>query len=133
MGVSDRLFISGHNDGVLRIWDLSNSTPIKELKDIHTDAITSVALMPDGNRILTNSMDNTLKIIDIRTNKIINSFEDIFNYTNFANNNKAVVAPSGSHALVPTSSGTIAAFDLESGYVVNTFKNDSLTGLNKKD
>lgn len=32
----------------------------------HTDTVTGMALSPDGSYLLTNGMDNTLRIWDIR-------------------------------------------------------------------
>lgn len=52
------------------------------MSEIHKEAITSVAFMPDGNKILTNSIDNTLKIVDMRTYKVLKTIEDAFSYSN---------------------------------------------------
>ena len=71
--------------------------------------------MPDGKKILTNSRDNTLKIIDIRTCEVLKSIDDPFSYSNFSNTNKAIITPNGRLAMVPSSSGYLVIFDLEDG------------------
>jgi autophagy-related protein 16-1 len=50
-----------------------------------------VTFLPDGNKILTNSRDNTLKIIDMRTFEVVKTLEDPFGYSNFSNTNRATV------------------------------------------
>ena len=37
--------------------------------------------MPDGNYILTNSKDNTLKLLDSRTYEVVQTIEDALNYS----------------------------------------------------
>jgi len=43
---------------------------ISEIDGIHTDRITSISLSPDGCNILTNSRDNSLKVISTYTNEV---------------------------------------------------------------
>ena len=93
--------------------------------DIHEDAITSAVFLPDGNQILTNSKDNTLKLIDVRTFQIIQTIEDHINYSNSGGtSNKVAVNSFGNQVLVPSSSGHAVAFDLDSGAYIRTLKND---------
>lgn len=59
--------ISGHLDGKLRFWDFKNNDCVHSISDIHSKQITSISLANDGKTLLTNSRDNTLKLIDTRT------------------------------------------------------------------
>lgn len=52
-------------DNVVYCWDTRKQEVLYEMKG-HTDSITGLALSPDGNHILTNSMDNTLRTWDVR-------------------------------------------------------------------
>nr|CAG8494887.1 14529_t:CDS:10 [Entrophospora candida] len=61
---------SGHLDNSLRFWDVKSGKDIKELTNIHLGQITSVCLSPDRTKVLTNSRDNSLKLIDLRTYQI---------------------------------------------------------------
>ncbi|XP_050536797.1 autophagy-related protein 16-1-like [Daktulosphaira vitifoliae] len=65
--------ISGHFDKRIRFWDTRTETP-------HTDIevqgrVTSLDLSRDCNYLLSCVRDDTLRLIDLRTNKIINTFE----------------------------------------------------------
>lgn len=58
---------SGHLDNNLRFWDARSGNCVKEVTGIHMGQITSVCPSTDGSQILTNSRDNTLRILDMRT------------------------------------------------------------------
>ena len=48
-------------DNVVKIWDLRQNNVVTEIEG-HSDTVTGMALSPDGSYVLTNSMDNTLRI-----------------------------------------------------------------------
>lgn len=50
---------------VCQVWDLRKDTATMTLTG-HSDTITSLAVSPDGSHLLTNSMDNTLRMWDMR-------------------------------------------------------------------
>jgi autophagy-related protein 16 len=59
--------MSGHLDGGLRFWDLMSGERTLDLPGIHEAAVTSVRFHPlDNMLVLTNAMDSSLKVIDIR-------------------------------------------------------------------
>lgn len=62
---------SGHLDNNLRFWDARSGNCVKEVTGIHMGQITSVCPSTDGSQILTNSRDNTLRILDVRTYETI--------------------------------------------------------------
>ncbi|RUP51745.1 WD40-repeat-containing domain protein [Jimgerdemannia flammicorona] len=82
---------SGHLDNNLRLWDVRTGNAIKELTGIHLGQITSLSVSPvhsyatylstfwlpitDGSKILTNSRDNTLKLIDLRMYEVVSTFQ----------------------------------------------------------
>jgi autophagy-related protein 16 len=68
--------ISGHADNCVRYWDAKTGDCIKEISGIHAGSISSISISPDVFQILTSSRDNTLKIIDIRTFKVFQTFSD---------------------------------------------------------
>lgn len=45
-------------------WDLRNGE-VSLLLSGHNDTVTSLALSPDGSKILSNSMDNSVRVWDI--------------------------------------------------------------------
>ncbi|MHC4917052.1 MAG: WD40 repeat domain-containing serine/threonine protein kinase, partial [Planctomycetota bacterium] len=59
------MLASASVDRTLRIWDPLTGREALRLIG-HTDAVTSVALSPDGERVVTCGMDRTIKIWDAR-------------------------------------------------------------------
>nr|CDS29015.1 U5 small nuclear ribonucleoprotein 40 kDa [Hymenolepis microstoma] len=59
------LIFSGGIDNIIKGWDLRKLDVAMRLNG-HTDTVTGLALSPDGNFLLSNSMDNTLRIWDVR-------------------------------------------------------------------
>lgn len=49
----------------LQVWDLRKEAVAFTLQG-HGDSVTGMALNPEGTHLLTNSMDNTLRIWDVR-------------------------------------------------------------------
>lgn len=58
-------FVTGHLDGTLRFWSLKSEKKTHEIKDYHSDAITSVSISPNGWYMLTYSRDHSLKLLDM--------------------------------------------------------------------
>lgn len=66
---------SGHLDSTLRFWDMRTGNAIKELSGLHASQISGIAVSPAGNTLVSVSRDNTLKLIDMRTYNLLNTFE----------------------------------------------------------
>merc|ERR1711939_1065832 len=60
----DRVYAGGI-DNAVKLWDLRRSETTLTLTG-HSDTVTGLRLSPDGTHILSNSMDNTLRIWDTR-------------------------------------------------------------------
>lgn len=56
---------SGGIDNDIKVWDLRKNELLYVMKG-HTDTVTGMTLSPDGSYLLTNAMDNTLRIWDVR-------------------------------------------------------------------
>jgi Prp8 binding protein len=52
-------------DGKISVWDLRRDDIAFSI-DSHRDIVTSIQLSPDGNYLLSNSMDNSLHVHDMR-------------------------------------------------------------------
>merc|ERR1711894_191334 len=65
-GDSSDQVVSAGIDNVVKLWDTRKpAQPVFQMAG-HNDTITGMSLSPDGAHILTNSMDNTLRLFDIR-------------------------------------------------------------------
>lgn len=68
----------GGLENVINIWDIRKRAIIDTLKG-HTDTITSLSLSPDGQSLLSYSMDNKLKVWNVQPfapdDRLISTFE----------------------------------------------------------
>ena len=63
------LLASAHQDSKIRVWDLRQGTQVCAAQ-VHTAPVTSAKFSKDSRLILTNSMDNKLQVLDVRTLKV---------------------------------------------------------------
>ncbi|XP_063903689.1 U5 small nuclear ribonucleoprotein 40 kDa protein-like [Zophobas morio] len=61
---AEQIFAGGI-DNDITVWDIRNQEIIYTLNG-HSDAVTGLALSPDGSYLLSNSRDNSLRIWDVR-------------------------------------------------------------------
>jgi Prp8 binding protein len=59
---ADQIFVAGI-ENTIKVYDLRKKTILYTL-DGHLDSITGLSLSPDGNHLLSNSMDNTRKLFN---------------------------------------------------------------------
>ena len=57
--------ITGGLDNVIKVWDLRNQSIAFSLEG-HTDTVTGLSLSPDGTHVLSNSMDNSVVMWDVK-------------------------------------------------------------------
>jgi len=60
----NRVFTGGL-DNVIKTWDMKKMEEVSRFTD-HKDSITGIKLSPDGNSLLSNSMDQTMRLYDIK-------------------------------------------------------------------
>ena len=48
-------------ENVVKVWDLRKEEVSMTLKG-HSDTVTGMSVSPDGTHLLTNAMDNTLRV-----------------------------------------------------------------------
>jgi autophagy-related protein 16 len=108
-------------DNSIKFWDSKNGDLVKEISGIHAGQITSVCTSPDAFQVLTSSRDNTLKIIDLRTFNIVNTFasED---YKCFSNSNRACFSSDGNYVAAGSNNGDIFIWNSASGILETTLK-----------
>lgn len=64
---SGQTLISGGRDDTIKFWNLRTGKLVHSL-DAHSDGITSIAISPDGKRIVTGGISTpTMKVWDLRT------------------------------------------------------------------
>jgi autophagy-related protein 16 len=115
--------VSGHLDGGLRFWDVRTGERTADISGIHEGGITSVQFDPTkSTQVLTNSVDNSLKIVDIRTGLPLHTLRDA-GFTTVHGWSKSCYSPNGKYA--------IAGSNASSGdlYVWNTLDGSLKTKL----
>jgi len=115
---SEQHAVSGHFDGSVRIWDLRASKLERENK-FHTSPITAIIAMPNQNEVLTNSRDNSLKLIDIRMMDVVRSFSAP-NYRVGTDWSSPCVAPDGQHIASGGSDGGLLIWRVNDGRLMTT-------------
>eukprot|EP00026_Physarum_polycephalum_P006127 Phypoly_transcript_06168.p1 GENE.Phypoly_transcript_06168~~Phypoly_transcript_06168.p1 ORF type:complete len:595 (+),score=94.28 Phypoly_transcript_06168:102-1787(+) len=113
------LLVSGHIDHHLRFWDSKNGEMVHVMDGIHDNQITSVSLAPEGSKVLTNSRDNTLKLVDIRTHEVIVTMKDE-NYRNGLNWTRACLSPDSRYAAAGSMDGSVIVWNTLNGKVEKT-------------
>uniref|UniRef100_A0A7S4A1M8 Uncharacterized protein n=1 Tax=Pelagomonas calceolata TaxID=35677 RepID=A0A7S4A1M8_9STRA len=61
-------------DKTLKVWDVATGECVATLKG-HSSDVSSVAVFPDGRRVVSGSWDNTLKVWGIETGKCVATLE----------------------------------------------------------
>lgn len=76
LAISDdgRRVLSGSNDGIARLWDLTSGRLVRRLEG-HTKPITAVAFAPDGRQAVTASEDTTLRLWDTTDGRELHVFK----------------------------------------------------------
>ncbi|KAI9265517.1 autophagy protein 16 [Helicostylum pulchrum] len=114
MDSDGQTIISGHLDNNIRLWDTRTGTGIKELTGIHNGQVTSVSMSPDGTSVLTNSRDNTLKIIDVRMYDIVRTFQ-ADSYRNGLNWSRSTFSPDGKYVAAGSTDGGLCIWNARNG------------------
>jgi len=82
----------------------------------HTAGVTSVAFSPDGKYIVSGSYDNTIKLWDIETGRLIRNFSGNFYYIL-----SVAFSPSGNQIISSSMDNTLKLWDVETGREIKTF------------
>jgi len=110
MESSGTLVVTAHLDNSLKIWDLHNKQLIQEITNIHSSPVISVEVSPVGNEMLSLSRDNTLKTVDLRMYKNLQTFRED-NLRTFNNSQNACYSPDGKYAICGSGNGSIYYFN----------------------
>lgn len=71
----NRLAVSGGDDKVVRLWDLSTKKQIK-MYGSKVSAINTVAFHPEGKYVASGGTDASIRIWDVRTDTLMQLYKD---------------------------------------------------------
>ncbi|GAC1446067.1 MAG: hypothetical protein NVSMB56_01630 [Pyrinomonadaceae bacterium] len=95
----------------------TNDKPALVLQAGHTSSINSVAISADGKMILTASDDQTIKLWDAASGRVIRVFTG---HTRTVN--RALFSPDGKSIISLSEDGTVKIWDIATGRVVRTLE-----------
>lgn len=103
---------TAHYDGCVRFFDPRTKEELHKMQ-LHDQGlhVTTVCYTPDGSRLVTNSKDNTLKLIDVRMYGELCTMKSE-QYRNPISNNKAAVSPNGKYVAAGGHNGCVVIWDL---------------------
>ncbi|XP_033117161.1 autophagy-related protein 16-1-like, partial [Anneissia japonica] len=112
--------ISGHFDKRVRFWDTRSPDPIVNELFLH-GKVTSLDLSNERTQLLVCSRDDTLKVIDLRMNQVMQTlcadgFHVGFDFT------RAVFSPDSTFAVCGSSDGSIFIWNSQTNKLEKTLK-----------
>lgn len=116
---SDQIFTSGI-ENVVKTWDLRNQQ-IALTMEGHSDTVTGMKLNQEGTHLLTNSMDNTLRMWDVRPYAPVNRCVKVFvgHTHNFEKNLlRCCWSPDGQYITAGSADRMVSIWETESANLI---------------
>lgn len=107
--------VSGGGDKLIRIWSEKDGRQIRELKG-HEAAVTSVQFSRDGQRIISGSLDQTVRFWDANTGKLEQTLSVRMPVHSLA------VSKNEGRVATCSGSGAVVAFDARTGDSLQSFQ-----------
>jgi WD40 repeat protein len=104
-GSKGRIY-SASDDKSIRVWDMITGECTATLM-AHRDAVFSIALSPDGRRLVSDSRDGTMRVWDVKDN----TCEAVLDYGK-AWVNSVVFTPDGENVVAGTEDGFISEWNI---------------------
>lgn len=125
---NDRVICTGHADGkiffhnVERFWNLGGKM------EVHTQSITSICSLQNGNVVMTSGRDNLHNLIDLRTMQVCRKFKTKCNKmaTNFA---RTCVSPDENFAVLGSSDGMVYLWSIQMGKKIDDLQGHDDTSV----
>lgn len=114
-----KFFVFGNGDGTISAWSVRSPHELHSFK-AHSNVVQSVALLPDGRRILSGGWDASLCIWDLEFGKDGQEVRRIV-HGHTEGINAVAVLPDGRSALSVSRDTTVRLWDLETGRQIRRF------------
>ncbi|CDW91287.1 autophagy protein 16 [Stylonychia lemnae] len=109
----DIVYFTGHTQGDLYLWSPDEvNGHLAHFQNYHNAEITSIQYIPDKNQLVTSSLDNTIHLMDLRTLKVISSFDNP-SILKCNQKSKIKISPDGRYGCIINMEGSLLTLDLE--------------------
>ena len=102
----------------MRVWDLASGAPVGALTG-HSGPVSSVAVSPDGRRIISGSHDDAVRVWDLATGARVGALTG-----HSGTVSSVAVSPDGTRIISASHDTTVRVWDLATGAPIG----DPLTG-----
>lgn len=109
------LGLTGHDDGVMVLWDLNTGREVRRLVG-HTDSVSGVAFSPDASQALSGACDGTVRLWDRRTGREVRCLRGHQGFVS-----SVAFDPTGRRGLSGGWDGTVRLWDLDAGAELKRF------------
>jgi|LauGreDrversion4_2_1035121.scaffolds.fasta_scaffold514721_1 autophagy-related protein 16-1 len=121
IATSDAVTCSGHRDGSIKFWSIKEGKIMHEIKAVHEASISSCQYMPgNANQVITSSRDQTVKVVDVRNYKVVQTLSNE-NWSSYCDNSLIGVSPQGKYVALPSSNGKLIILNRDSNKVETIF------------
>ncbi|XP_067898049.1 autophagy-related protein 16-like isoform X2 [Heterodontus francisci] len=124
---TEQCVMSGHFDKKIRFWDIRTESIVREVE--LQGRITALDLSPERTELLTCSRDDLLKIIDLRSNVIRQSFSSQ-GFKCGSDWTRVTFSPDGKFVAAGSSDGTLYVWSVESGKIERTLGKHHSSSVN---
>ncbi|XP_013886522.1 autophagy-related protein 16-1 isoform X3 [Austrofundulus limnaeus] len=124
---TEQCVMSGHFDKKVRFWDIRAESIVREIELM--GRVTSLDLNHDRTELLTCSRDDLLKIIDLRTNAIRQTFS-AQGFKCGADWTRVTFSPDGSYVAGGSAEGTLYIWNVLTGKVDRTLDRHHTSAIN---
>ncbi|PVU96753.1 hypothetical protein BB559_002269 [Furculomyces boomerangus] len=105
-----KLVASGSQNGQVKVWRLSDGVCIKRYDSVHSGGVLSLYFSNDKSTLLSSGFDHTIKIMGLKSGKIIREFRGHTSYVN-----AAVFTPDMTNVISGSSDGSIRIWEQSTG------------------
>ena len=94
------------------MWNASTRDAICKFENAHIDPVSCVKFTPDENYIVSTSKDDTLKVWDLRKQKLLSAFEhDAFKVG--STQARFCVSPNSQYVICGSKNGAVVYYDIK--------------------
>ncbi|XP_011807417.1 PREDICTED: autophagy-related protein 16-1 isoform X2 [Colobus angolensis palliatus] len=124
---TEQCVMSGHFDKKIRFWDIRSESIVREMELL--GKITALDLNPERTELLSCSRDDLLKVIDLRTNAVKQTFSAP-GFKCGSDWTRVVFSPDGSYVAAGSAEGSLYIWSVLTGKVEKVLSKQHSSAIN---